>query len=211
MKKIVIVDYGYGNLHSLSKAMVYLGAEATISSDPRDILSADALILPGVGAFGDGMAELIKRGLKEPILQACASGKPILGICLGMQFLFDRSFEFGEHQGLGILKGSVNKIEVDEKESAKIPHMGWNSLRLPEGRMDWKGTALDGIANGSEVYFVHSYVGYPEDLSDIIADTYYGGRSFASVVARGKVTGVQFHPEKSGETGIAILKNFLSL
>ena len=211
MKKIIIVDYGYGNLFSLAKALSYVGACPVISSDPGEVRNARGLIMPGVGAFGDGMAELEKRGLKTPLLEATSSDKPLLGICLGMQFLFDKSYEFGEHNGLGILKGEVKEIEISKKPFCKIPHIGWSPLLLPKNENRWKNEILNGIEPGSEAYFVHSFAPYPDDSSDVVSNTCYCESIIPAVVAKGATVGVQFHLEKSGEVGILILKNFLSL
>lgn len=206
---IVIIDYGFGNLHSLAKALVHLGAVSVITQQPEDIERADAVFLPGVGAFGEGMAELSRRGFLAPLKTYASSGKPLFGICLGMQFLFEYSEEFGRHEGLGLLSSGVTKI-VPQGSGYKIPHIGWNELRFPAGRTSWDNTVLDGIPEKSQAYFVHSYAAAPSDTSDTLAQSEYGGAVFASVVAKGGIVGTQFHPEKSGETGLRILKNFLT-
>jgi glutamine amidotransferase len=209
MKRIVIVDYGYGNLGSLTRTLAHIGACPITSADPREVAAAESLIVPGVGAFGDGMAELTGRGLCEPILKAAKEKKPLLGICLGMQFFFERSLEFGEHAGLGIFKGTVRKISIAKKPFCKVPHIGWSAL-LPSSGASWQGTILDGIPRGKEAYFVHSYAGYAEDSSAILAQTEYCDSIFPSVISAGTTVGVQFHPEKSAEMGIHILRNFAS-
>jgi len=210
-KKILIIDYGFGNLFGLQKALTHAGANAGISENPCDMQSADALVLPGVGAFGGGMAEMKKRGFKQPILDQVAAGKPLLGICLGMQFLFEKSYEFGEHEGLGILEGEVKKIPVTAGSQCKIPHIGWNALLAPGKGGVFASKLLAGIKPHSQTYFVHSYAGYPSRTDDIQANTCYYDSVFPAVVARKNAFGVQFHPEKSGETGITLLRNFLSL
>lgn len=206
---IIIIDYGLGNLHSLAKALAHVGVTPAFTQTPDAIASADAVFLPGVGAFGEGMAELSRRGFVAPLKEYASSGKPLFGICLGMQFLFEYSEEFGTHQGLGLLSGGVKKI-VPRDEQCKIPHIGWNELRFPPGRASWSNTILDGIPERSQTYFVHSYAAKASDASDAIANTEYCGAVFASVVERGGIAGTQFHPEKSGETGLRILKNFLA-
>lgn len=206
---IIIIDYGFGNLHSLAKALVRLGAGPVITQRPEDIEGARAVFLPGVGAFGEGMAELTSRGFVAPLKAHASSGKPLFGICLGMQFLFDYSEEFGRHEGLGLLSGGVKKVAPRDQQ-CKIPHIGWNELRLPPNRTSWSNSILDGIRERAQAYFVHSYAPIPSDNKDILANTEYGGAVFAAAVEKGRVAGTQFHPEKSGETGLRILKNFLT-
>lgn len=206
---IIIIDYGFGNLHSLAKALIHLGVAPVITQQPEDIERADAVFLPGVGAFGQGMSELSRRGFFAPLKEYASSGKPLFGICLGMQFLFEYSEEFGTHEGLGLLSGGVKKI-VPRDEQCKIPHIGWNELQFSPGRTSWSNTILDGIPERSQTYFAHSYAAVPSETSDILANTEYGGSVFTSVVAKGGIMGTQFHPEKSGETGLRILKNFLA-
>ncbi len=205
---ISIIDYGFGNLHSLAKALAHIGVAPSISERPQDIEDADAVFLPGVGAFGEGIAELAKRGFVGALKEYASSGKPLFGICLGMQFLFEYSEEFGRHEGLGLLHGGVEKIVPQEKQ-CKIPHVGWNELRFPAGRSRWDGTVLNGLCEGDQAYFVHSYAAYPSHAGDVVAKTEYCGAAFAAVVAKGGIVGTQFHPEKSGEAGLRILKNFL--
>jgi glutamine amidotransferase len=198
---IAIVDYGIGNLRSVQKALQRVGATAVVTGDPAALDAAQAVILPGVGAFGDGMSLLQARKLVEPVLRQVDRDKPLLGICLGMQLLFEESEEMGRHRGLGLLPGRVVRFPEDD---LKVPHIGWNQLRVR------KGMLLDGVANGAHAYFVHSYYAAPEEPADVLATTEYG-IEFASVVGRGKVLGAQFHPEKSQEVGLRLLSNFARL
>lgn len=197
---IAIIDYNIGNLFSVKNALDYIGEESVITRDAEKIESADGLILPGVGAFPDAMRELNKTGLVE-VIKDQSKIKPLLGICLGMQMLFDKSFEFEECEGLGLIDGEVVKIEAD---GLKIPHMGWNSLRFQN-----KCPLIEGINPNAYVYFVHSYRAETAD-SNIAAFTEYGER-IPALVFKGNVFGAQFHPEKSGETGLLILQNFTKL
>ncbi|QGG54383.1 imidazole glycerol phosphate synthase subunit HisH [Paenibacillus sp. FSL W8-1187] len=200
MSAIAVIDYGLGNLHSVSKAVERLGCEALVTSDLAEILSADGAILPGVGAFGDAMAFLRETGMDEATRAFAASGKPLLGICLGMQLLFDEGEEHGPHQGLGLLPGRVVRFRGEYK----IPHMGWNRLQFRQ-----ESPLLEGLEEG-HVYFVHSYHALPAEPSDLIAVTDYH-QPVTAIVGRGNVTGMQFHPEKSGELGMSLLRNFLRL
>jgi glutamine amidotransferase len=202
---IAIVDYGVGNLRSVQKALEQVGVDATVTSRPADLGAAQGIVLPGVGAFGDGMASLRARGLAEPVLDQVAGGKPLLGICLGMQMLFEESDEMGQHAGLGLLPGRVVRFT---DPALKVPHVGWNRLHV---RQDVRPhPLLAGIAPGSYAYFVHSYYVVPAEKGDVLASTEYGVE-FASVVGRGQVWGAQFHPEKSQEVGLGILANFARL
>ncbi|HHY91818.1 MAG TPA: imidazole glycerol phosphate synthase subunit HisH [Firmicutes bacterium] len=197
---IAIVDYGMGNLGSVSRALKALGEEVCISADPAEITAAQGVILPGVGAFGDAMAELRTRRLVEAVRRAAASGRPFLGICLGMQLLFTIGEEGGRQAGLDILPGVVRRLQGE----VKIPHIGWNSLSFP------RPTPLfDGVAPGSFVYFVHSYVAVPEK-EEVVAATCSYGEEFTAAVRQDNVWGTQFHPEKSSQVGLAILRNFVS-
>jgi len=203
MATIAIVDYGMGNLHSVAKAVERLGAEALITSDAAAILAADAVILPGVGAFGDAMACLRDTGLGAVVAQAAANAKPLLGICLGMQLLFTRSEEHGDHEGLGLLPGHVVRFQGG---TYKVPHMGWNRLQVQQP----DSPLFTGLEEG-HVYFVHSYHVQPERATDLLATTSYGGSPVTAIVGRNNVYGMQFHPEKSGEFGMQLLSNFLKL
>ena len=204
-----IIDYGYGNLFSLKKALAHLGATATIAHSPRMLADARILFLPGVGAFGDGISELRRRGFEKPLLKHAKNGKPLFGICLGMQFLFDTSEEFGRHKGLGLISGVVKRI-APIALNCKIPQVGWNALQVPKGATNWKGTILEKVKPSSDqVYFVHSYAGNPSHQKDVLAETEYCGVRMTAVVKKGSLYGTQFHPEKSGTVGLTILKNFL--
>jgi len=195
---IAIVDYGMGNLRSVQKALEKLGYQASITSDPQVVEVAGGVVLPGVGAFADAMANLHQGGLVQAMQQFATSGRPLLGICLGMQLLFESSEEDGEHQGLGLLPGRVLRLPP----GLKIPHMGWNQVR-PQGACP----LLAGIPEETDFYFVHSYYVSPGDAAITAGVTEYG-IPFSSVVARGNLYGVQFHPEKSSRWGLALLKNF---
>ncbi|WP_219834923.1 imidazole glycerol phosphate synthase subunit HisH [Paenibacillus sp. R14(2021)] len=197
---IAIIDYGMGNLHSVSKAVERLGYEAFVTADAQEIMEADGAILPGVGAFGDAMQNLQNTGLDEVTRYYAASGKPLLGICLGMQLLFSESEEYGTHKGLNLLPGKVIRFQGD----FKVPHMGWNKLGFHQ-----KSPLFVGLDQG-HVYFVHSYHAKPERASDLLATTDYNGQVTA-IVGSGNVYGMQFHPEKSGDLGMSLLCNFLAL
>ena len=200
---IAIIDYGVGNLFSLNCSLKQIGAESIVSGDKEIIKRADKIILPGVGAFGDAARKLSEKGLDRVIKDEIACGKPLLGICLGMQLLFEKSYEYGEHLGLGIIKGEVRPLKERIKD-LKIPHMGWNELKFTS-----KSQIFDGLKDGDYVYFVHSYYGNCADES-LIATTDYGFDVTAAVQNK-NVFGVQFHPEKSGEVGLKILKNFVEI
>ena len=196
---IAVIDYGAGNLQSVEKALRHIGCACEITADPECLLSADAAILPGVGAFGDAMENLRSRGLEKPILQFSASGKPFLGICLGLQILFENSEESPEIPGLGILKGKL--VRLPAESGLKIPHIGWNSLHLEKS-----GGLFQGLTGEPYVYFVHSY--YLQAEENIITSTTKYGAEIHASVQKGNVFACQFHPEKSGEIGLQILRNF---
>lgn len=196
---IAVIDYGVGNLFSLVHSLRKVSADSVVTSDKEQILRADKLILPGVGAFGDAAQRLKDSGLDEVIKAECASGKPLLGICLGMQLLFNKSYEYGDHCGLGLIKGEVVPL-ADYVKGLKIPHMGWNSLEFADENPLFKN-----LKDGSYVYFVHSY--FAKCSEGLSATTDYGIKVTAAV-RKGNVYGVQFHPEKSGDNGLEILKAF---
>ena len=200
----VIIDYGVGNLFSLVSSLKKIGEEAVVSSDKDIILQADRIILPGVGAFGDAIAKLNGSGLSDIIMEEVSKGKPLLGICLGMQLLFEKSFEYGENKGLGLIKGEIRALSEVIPNNLKIPHMGWNGLHFKK-----KSPIFEGLAEGDEVYFVHSFAGFYCEES-LTATAEYSVEVTAAVNNK-NVYGVQFHPEKSGEKGLKILKNFCRL
>ena len=204
---IAVIDYGASNLRSVMHALGHLGVDAHVAEHPDGLHGADAIILPGVGAFGAGMEQLRARGFEAPIQQAVADGIPLLGICLGMQFLFEVSEEMGTYTGLGLLPGRVVRFPEGRMGGLKVPHMGWNQLHPRQDLLLLAGLPT-GSPAGAYTYFVHSYYCAPADPADVLATTDYG-LDFASVVARGNVYGVQFHPEKSQASGLRILRNFV--
>ncbi len=197
---IVIIDYGMGNLRSVEKALEKVGAEVKVSRDPEDLRKADRMVLPGVGAFGDAMSNLEKRGLIDVLKEEVAAGKPFLGICLGLDLLFEESDEHGLHAGLGLLPGRVELLPT----GLKIPQIGWNQVSVRK-----QSRLLEGIPDGTSFYFVHSYAVVPSEESDILCTTEYGC-TFVSAVERGNIAAFQFHPEKSSSLGLQILRNFAS-
>lgn len=203
----VIIDYGVGNLFSLKSSLSYIGFEAEVSGDAAVIERADRIILPGVGAFGDAAMLLGKTGLDKVVKAEASKGKPLMGICLGMQLLFEKSFEYGETEGLSMVGGTVNPIRPHIPEDYKIPHIGWNALNLSERGK--KSKVFKYINEGDYVYFVHSFAAMGCDES-VIATTEYGV-SLTAAVENGNVFGMQFHPEKSGEVGLNILKAFCEI
>lgn len=209
--EVAVIDYGMGNLLSVRRGFEYCGATVTVTADPEVILSAPRVVLPGVGAFTDGMAELRRHGLDAVVREVAAHGTPLLGICLGMQMLLDESEEFGVTTGLGLIPGSVVHVPTADADGhpQKIPHIGWNELILPQGRVNWAGTLLQEVKPGEAAYFVHSFMASPSDSGHRIADCLYGGQKVTAAVGRENIFGCQFHPEKSGDVGLRILKQFL--
>lgn len=204
--RVTMIDYGGSNLRSAQKALEVVGARVQITDDPADVRRAAKLVLPGVGAFGAGMAALRERGLDEAARAAVLAGVPMLGICLGMQFLFDESEEMGRYTGLGLLPGRVVRFPAalaHDGRPLKVPHMGWNGIDH-----DGMHPLLSGVASGMHGYFVHSYYCAPDDPGDVLATADYGG-PFAAIVGRENVLGIQFHPEKSQSVGLRILRNFV--
>jgi glutamine amidotransferase len=199
-KMIAIIDYGAGNLQSVKKAFDFIGAESVVTDNPETINACDKILLPGVGSFGDAMDSMTKKGLVDTVKENALSGKPFLGICLGLQLLFEESEESPGVKGLGIFKGKIKKFPSDM--GLKIPHIGWNSLEIKQ-----KDTLFKGIPENAYVYFVHSYYLHAEDENDIATITNYG-IDFHSAVGKNNVFATQFHPEKSGNTGLSILKAF---
>jgi glutamine amidotransferase len=206
--RIVVIDYGVGNLLSVQRGLEHCGAEVVLSADPDVVLQAERVVLPGVGAFGNAMQALGERNLVAPLQQIARQGTPLLGICLGMQLLLDESEEFGFTRGLGIIPGRVLAIpqQTTANASQKIPHIGWNSLVPAE--VPWRDTLLADTRQGDAAYFVHSFMAVPDDSAHRLADCVYGGHRIPAVIARERTTGCQFHPEKSGEVGLTILRRF---
>ena len=202
---VAIVDYGVGNLFSLRSSFAAIGEEVTVTSDPTALAAAERIILPGVGAFGDAAAKLRESGLDRVVIEQARAGKPLMGICLGMQLLFERGFEYGEHEGLGLIKGEIRPIADVIPGDLKIPHIGWNALHFGEN----KHPLFRYLKEGDFVYFVHSYYG-ANCAESVIATAEYGAELTAAV-AFGNVMGCQFHPEKSGTVGLNILKSFCEM
>lgn len=210
----VIVDYGVGNLRSVARAFEFCGAEATVSSDPKTIALADRIVLPGVGAFGDCMSELQTRGLRHPLMEFVDADRPFLGICVGMQILHEIGEEFGQHEGLGIIAGRVSPIprEGVDGHLHKVPFIGWSGIFPPENEgTSWENTILANTKKGANVYFVHSFGAKPANPENILAVYYYNGQPITAAVRSHNVYGCQFHPEKSGQVGLQIIKDFLKL
>ena len=198
---IAIIDYGVGNLFSLKSSLDMIGAESVITNDKETIKKADKIILPGVGAFRDARKKLSEDGLDKLVIEEVKNGKPIMGICLGMQMLFEKSYEYGEYEGLGLLKGSIKPIADVIGDGLSIPHIGWNPLIIRK-----ESPILKYVKEGECVYFVHSY--YAADCDEAVIATTEYGIDLTAAVARGNILGCQFHPEKSGEVGLQILKAF---
>ena len=205
---IAIIDYGVGNLFSLQSSLKFIGAEAKVTNNIEEIKAADRIILPGVGAFEDAIRKLRESGMEKVVLEEAANGKPLLGICLGMQMLLEKNYEYGEHEGLGLIKGSVKPIAPRIGEGLKVPHIGWNALIFPKDRE--KSKLFKYINEGDCVYFVHSYYLKAKDESIVKATTEYSTHIHASV-EQGNVFACQFHPEKSSDVGLQILRNFVEL
>ncbi len=208
---ITIVDYGHGNLYSIAQALKHVGASVKISSDPVDLSSAESIILPGVGAFGAAMRELRARDLVKPLRDSAAAGKPMLGICLGMQLLADSSEEFGDHNGLGLIPGNIMRLPEAAStngvgyDGERIPNVGWRPLKF-------KGpdVSYEGVADGSIVYFVHSFRFVAREATDVTATISFNGDAIAASVRSGNILGFQFHPENSGSVGLNLLRRFVS-
>jgi imidazole glycerol-phosphate synthase subunit HisH len=206
-KNVVIIDYQLGNLFSVKQACEHLGYKAIISSDPVDLKSADFAILPGVGAFKDAMINLEKLELKKAIYDYIESGKPFMGVCLGLQLLLTESEEFGNTKGLGIIPGKVRKFPVQQinEQTYKVPQIQWNNILAP---CSWEGTPLQSCKTGDYVYFVHSFYAQPDDENYVLSKTVYGNMEYCSAVLKNNVFATQFHPEKSGEYGVNIYKEW---
>lgn len=210
---VTVVDYGIGNLYSVQRALETCGAQVRLASDAAQVAGAERLVLPGVGAFADGMRGLRERGLADVLKQYAVSGRPLLGICLGMQMLASVSEEFGEHEGLGIVPGRVVAVSRTNVtgQLQKTPHIGWTPLLKPRNGCGWERSMLDGTPEGTAVYLVHSFAVVPDDDGHRLADCDYGGHRLCAALRNGNVFGAQFHPEKSGPAGLAMLARFLAL
>lgn len=211
MPRVTVIDYGASNLLNVVRALEHCGAEVVLADQPEAVIEAGRIILPGVGAFANGIAGLQHKQLVEPLRFFCQKGNPFLGICLGMQMMLDASDEFGHHAGLGLIAGNVVPVPPRGAggEAHKIPHIGWNELQHPRSRENWDGTLFAGLSPGEPMYFVHSFMAVPEDDNHRLADCDYNGQTICAAVRSGNMTGCQFHPEKSGEAGLKILKKFL--
>jgi imidazole glycerol-phosphate synthase subunit HisH len=210
--KVGIIDYQMGNLFSVQNACRTVGLEPVSSSDPALLREVDAAILPGVGAFGEAMANLGSLGLVPAIKEFIAAGKPLMGVCLGMQLLFDASEEFGTHEGLGLIRGRVARFpnRAPDGSLVRVPQIAWNMIRQAPGMgaQTWEGSPLRGLAQGAHMYFVHSFYALPENRLDILTVTEYAGMEYCSGIRRGNVFATQFHPEKSAEEGLGIYRNW---
>jgi len=211
--EVTVIDYGMGNLLSVRRGLEYCGATVTVTSQPDVVLSSARVVLPGVGAFANGMAELRNRALDGVVREVAARGVPLLGICLGMQLLLDESEEFGSTAGIGLIPGRVVPVPETAADGRrqKIPHIGWNSLALPRGRAEWGDTLLQDVEPGESVYFVHSFMADPADADQRVAECLYGGVAVSAAIAHRNIHGCQFHPEKSGVVGLKVLRRFLTL
>ncbi len=212
-RPVTVVDYGIGNLYSVTRALEVCGASVRLTSTHEHIEAADRVVLPGVGAFADGMKGLAQRGQTDPLKRFIGSGRPFLGICVGMQLLLDVGEEFGEHAGLGLIPGRVRPVPATGADGKphRIPHIGWNALVPPAAGPGWGGTILQGLPPEPAVYFVHSFAPEPAHDEHRLADCLYDGQRLCAAVQVGNIHGSQFHPEKSGPTGLQILQNFLKL
>jgi glutamine amidotransferase len=208
LKKIAIVDYQLGNLYSVKQALKHIGADATITSDKKLISDADAVILPGVGAFREAMSNMQKLDLIGPVTDFVATGKPFMGVCLGLQILFSESEEFGMSNGLGFIKGTIKKFSTNlpDNPKAKVPQIAWN--KVYENNISWKSTPFNNLPSGAYQYFVHSYYAQPEE-NVILSTTQYEGFEYCSAILKNNIFACQFHPEKSGEQGLKIYNNWL--
>jgi glutamine amidotransferase len=213
MNTISIIDYGVGNLLSVARAFEYFSVEVKLVKTAEEILSADRLVLPGVGAFSNGMQALLQSELVEPIKAYTKKGNPFLGICLGMQMMLTESCEFGAHKGLDLISGKVVAVppKTSKNQSHKIPHIGWNELRADNPSYVWDNTILKSLPDRPPVYFVHSFMGVTTEKQHQLAYVYYGGQEVCAAIKKDNIYGCQFHPEKSGPIGLKIIENFIAL
>jgi len=213
--KITLLDYGMCNLLNVARAFQHCGAEVVIAEDPATAYNAEKLVVPGVGAFPDSMRMLQLLGFDDVIRQFVITERPFLGICVGMQVLFESSYEFGHTAGLAILPGTVESIpcKTVNGENQRVPHMGWNPLLFPENNLlSWEGTLLQGLKNQeSSMYFVHSYAAIPSDVQTRLADVFYGGHNLCAAVQKNNIMATQFHPERSGKLGLDIIRQFITM
>lgn len=210
---VTILDYGMCNLLNVARGFQAVGAEVTVTESADEAMAADRLVVPGVGAFRDSIAEVRRRGFDDVIRSFVQTGRPFLGICVGMQMLFDASEEFGDHQGLGILPGRVRAVPAitTDGQPQRVPHIGWSHLVEPEGGRDWTGTLLEDVVDASPaVYFVHSFAAVPERQNDRLADVIYGGHRICASVQRDNIMATQFHPERSAALGLELLSGFVN-
>jgi glutamine amidotransferase len=213
-KPVTVIDYGIGNLLNVVRALEHEGAQVRVVDQASQVEQLpERLVLPGVGAFTDGMRELHARGFDDLVRRFADTGRPFLGICVGAQMLFDVGEEFGDHPGLGLIPGRVQPVPAFDSagQRHRIPHIGWSRLEVPEARASWDGTILSRVSHGEPVYFVHSFAPVPEKVEHRLADTFYGGVRICAAVARDQIYGCQFHPERSAGHGLAILSAFLEL
>jgi glutamine amidotransferase len=213
VQKVTLLDYGMCNMLNVARALEHAGADVHVTEDPNDAIAAERLVVPGVGAFSECMRAVNYLGHSDAIREFIRSGRPMLGICVGMQILFEASEEFGETPGLGIIPGRVRAVPNTTLAGAaqRVPHIGWNRLIKPQARPSWQGTMLEPFGkSGPAVYFVHSFAAQPLNDDDRLADCDYGGHRLSAMVKRGNITATQFHPERSGPVGLRMLKNFLS-
>lgn len=211
-KKVVIIDYGHGNLYSINQACKHLGYNPIISSSEEDIINADSLILPGVGAFKVAMDELNNKNLIQPIKEFVKKGNYLMGVCLGMQLLFDSSEEFGKNEGLGLVEGEIKKFpSTYDNKKIRIPQIGWNNIFEEHNINKWENSPLKEITKNDYLYFIHSYYATTKNSKFVLSYSDYEGIKYCSSVQKENVFGFQFHPEKSGEKGLTIYKNFLKL
>lgn len=206
-KNIVIVDYSLGNMFSVQQAFAYFGIDAPLTRDKNQIDNADAIVLPGVGAFAEAMKNLQEMDLVNTIKSSIDKGKPFLGICLGMQLLFSKSEEFGSTEGFGIIPGQIKKFNFTDKK-VRVPQMAWNNIQQPSSNK-WKNTALETVKDNEFMYFVHSYYAVPEDTNHVLCETSYEGLKYCSAVIKDNILATQFHPEKSATEGLKIYKNWI--
>lgn len=210
MTSIALIDYGLGNIKSIKSAFDRAGVDIKLTRDPLLIENSDGVVLPGVGAFSHGMEKLKLLGLDSVLQNYSTYGKPILGICLGMQMLFDSSDEFGHTSGLGLISGRVSRISCKDEKCQKLPNIGWSEIYTHQQKC-WDGTILEGINNDEDMYFVHSFHARPKNQKNILSSTTYSGFEFCSTVRHANIYGCQYHPEKSGKAGLKIIKNFIDI